>query len=95
MENDKRENMISLYDIYQNLLTLKQREYFEEYYYSDLSITEIALNNSVSRNAIFDQLKKVENILLDYENNLKLKEKFDSILKYTNNDEEIIKIIKE
>ena len=48
MENNKREEIISLYDLYYNLLTDKQRDYFEEYYFSDLSISEIAINFDIS-----------------------------------------------
>ena len=59
MENNKRQEIISLYDLYYNLLTDKQRDYFEEYYFSDLSISEIAINFDISRNGVHDQLKRV------------------------------------
>lgn len=85
MERDK---IIELYDIYSNLLTEKQRNYFEDYYFSDLSISEIAESYNISRNAIHDQLKRVVNTLNDYESKLKLKEKIDNIKKL-NIDESI------
>ncbi len=62
---------MALYDIYRELLTDKQRQYFEDYYFEDLSISEIADNRDVSRNAVFDQIKRVTLILNDYERKLK------------------------
>ncbi|MDE7213906.1 MAG: DNA-binding protein, partial [Anaeroplasmataceae bacterium] len=59
MTFEKREEIISLYDAYGLLLTDKQRDYFESYYFDDLSISEIASNFEVSRNAVFDQIKRV------------------------------------
>ena len=47
MEIQKREELIELYDLYYELLTDKQKDYFEEYYFIDLSITEIALNHEI------------------------------------------------
>ena len=97
MEN-KREELIELYDLYYNLLTDKQQEYFENYYFMDLSITEIAQNFEISRNCVHDQLKRVANILYDYEDKLKLNEKLKKIndLKIEDNIKEVIlNIIKE
>ena len=76
---DNREELIELYDIYKNLLTDKQKNYFEDYFYMDLSLSEIASNNEVSRNAVFDQIKRVEKSLYDYEEKLHLKEKFQKL----------------
>ena len=45
MSIDNRVELIELYDLYFELLTDKQKEYFEEYYFDDLSIGEIALNH--------------------------------------------------
>jgi predicted DNA-binding protein YlxM (UPF0122 family) len=64
-----------LYDQYQELLTDKQRLYFEQYYFEDFSITEISENMNVSRNAIHDQLKKVNIKLQEYEQKLQLSSK--------------------
>ena len=49
-----------LFDIYGELLTEKQRDYFRDYYFDNLSYGEIALKYNVSRNAIFKQLKFLE-----------------------------------
>ncbi|MDE7095628.1 MAG: DNA-binding protein, partial [Anaeroplasmataceae bacterium] len=75
MTFEKREEIISLYDAYGSLLTDKQRDYFESYYFDDLSISEIATNFEVSRNAVFDQIKRVNLILMDYEGKLKIVDK--------------------
>lgn len=79
MDISNREEIIELYDLYGGLLTDKQRLYFEDYYYTDLSITEIAQNYSISRNGVFDQLKRTTKLLEEYENILKLKNKFKKI----------------
>ena len=39
---EEREYIISLYDYYKNLLTDKQREYFEDYYFDNLTMEEIS-----------------------------------------------------
>lgn len=67
---DQREELIKLFDNYSSLLTSKQKQYFEAYYYDDLSLSEIAVEYNVSRNAVFDQIKKTISILKKYEENL-------------------------
>lgn len=96
MEN--RDEIIELYDLYSNLLTEKQRNYFEDYYYMDLSISEIADNYSISRNGVYDQLKRVVDSLRKIEDGLKLKKRIDEIKKLDIDDEiknKIIDILKE
>lgn len=79
MENELY--LINLYDCYKNLLTERQREYFEDYYFNNLSLTEISENENVSRNAIHKQLKEVCLKLNDFEDKLKVNEKYEKILK--------------
>ena len=62
----------NLYDLYKDLLTEKQRLYFREYYFNNLSYGEIAENYNISRNACFKQLKIIEEKLEDFEEKLKL-----------------------
>ena len=69
-----------LYDIYGELLTDKQREYFEDYYFNNLSFSEMAENYNVSRNAVFKQIHIVTDKLDEYEKILKFKSKKDKIL---------------
>ena len=79
MTIEQREELIELYDVYYSILTEKQKEYFEEYYFDDLSISEIAANHDISRNAVHDQLKRVIANLEDYEQKLQLIKKFKAI----------------
>ena len=69
-----------LYDIYGELFTEKQRAYFEDYYYHNLSYSEIAENYGVSRNAAFKQIHNVTQKLDEYEKILQLKKKKEEIL---------------
>ncbi len=69
-----------LYDLYGELLTDKQRKYFEDYYFDNLSFSEMADNYGVSRNAVFKQLHIVLDKLEEYEKILKLKNKKEIIL---------------
>lgn len=70
----------NLYDLYRDLLTDKQRDYFEDYYQNNLSLSEIAFNNGVSRNAIHKQVKETVKYLKNYEEKLKLFEKNGKIM---------------
>lgn len=76
---DKKIYLNDLYDFYKDLFTDKQQQYFEEYYFEDLSLGEIAENNNVSRNAVHGQVKIVEERLIEYEEILKLYEKSNKI----------------
>jgi len=72
---EKKNHVILLMDCYIKLLTDKQTDYLESYYYEDLSISEIAEIYDVSRNAVFDQIKRATKLLEDYEEKLNLLEK--------------------
>ena len=65
-----------LFDFYGELLTEKQKTIFELFHLNDFSLTEIGNELNISRQAVRDQLKRTEKILLDYEEKLKLVEKF-------------------
>ena len=69
-----------LYDIYGELLTSKQKEYFEDYYFNNLSFSEMADQYKVSRNAVFKQVHIVTDKLIEYERILRLKEKREKII---------------
>lgn len=70
----------NLYDYYKELFTDKQRMYFEDYYWNDLSLSEIASNYNVSRNAVHNQLKIMEERLEELEQLLKLNEKREKVI---------------
>lgn len=78
---DKTIYLNQLYDYYSELFTEKQKHYFEDYYFKDLSLAEIAENYQVSRNAVHGQLKIVEEKLEEYESILKLSKKGKEIKK--------------
>ena len=65
-----------LYDFYQALLTPKQQSYMAFYYLDDYSLGEIAEEYSVSRQAVYDNIKRTEAMLEEYEQKLALFQKF-------------------
>ena len=77
---DKRIRLNILYDYYKGLFTEKQQAYFEDYYYSNYSLGEIADNENVSRNAVHNQLKIVEERLEELENILGLVAKKEQVI---------------
>lgn len=80
MKNDEniiiqRDYYITLYDYYGDLLTPKQKQYFSDFYDNDLTLSEIALNNNISRSAVFDAIDKINKLLKGYEDVLRLYDK--------------------
>ncbi len=73
-----------LYDYYGELLTDKQKKYFKDYYFENLSLSEMSENYNISRNAIHKNLKETEEKLLYYEKKLKLYDKNKKIKKIIN-----------
>ncbi len=76
-----------LYDFYGELLTEKQKKYFEDYYFQNLSFREMADLYQVSRNAVFKQIHIVLKKLEEYEEILHLKEKKDKIMEILKDSE--------
>ncbi|MDO4302774.1 MAG: DNA-binding protein [Bacillota bacterium] len=68
-----------LYDFYGELLTEHQKKIYEDVVYNDLSITEIAKENNVSRQGIHDLVRRCDHALQEYEDKLHLVERFVSI----------------
>lgn len=96
---EKKEQLNQLFDLYGALLTDKQILYFTHYYREDFSLQEIAELYQVSRNAVFDNLKKVEEHLSYYEEKLKLVAHQDKRLKLIDEaiekkDLDLLKIIR-
>ena len=88
---DKNVYLINLYDIYGSLLTEKQQNYFEEYYFDNLSLKEISENYDVTRNAIFNVLKETEDKLNYYEENLNIYKKNKKIKEILETENKILK----
>jgi len=70
LEKTNRVNI--LFDFYGQLLKDRQKQFLEMYYRDDLTLSEIAELMDVSRQAVFDQLKRTENVLENYEEKLQL-----------------------
>ena len=70
MEIEKTNRMNALFEFYAALLTDKQMNYTELYYADDYSLAEIAEEFGVSRQAVYDNIKRTEKILEDYEKKL-------------------------
>ncbi|WP_010093471.1 putative DNA-binding protein [Ornithinibacillus scapharcae] len=70
-----------LLDFYQALLTPKQRNYMEMYYLEDYSLGEISEEAKVSRQAVYDNIKRTEAMLESYEKKLLLLDKFEKRMK--------------
>ena len=86
---EKRIYLNELYDYYGALLTEKQQKYFEEYYFDNYSLAEIAQNNNVSRNAVHNQIKIVEERLEFFEEKLSLHSKKTKIIDILQNNIEV------
>ena len=67
---DKKVEVSMLCDLYGKLLTEKQFEFINDYYNNDLSLSEIAENNDITRQAVRDIIKKGERKLFEYEEKL-------------------------
>lgn len=80
-----------LYDFYQELLTEKQRDLISGYYFDDLSLGELASQHNISRQSVFDSIKKTQQKLLDYEEKLKLWYKYQKQRKILEHMKELTK----
>ena len=86
---EKKVEVSILCQIYGKLLTEKQFEFIDDYYNNDLSLSEIAENNNITRQAVRDVIKKGENKLFEFE------EKLLIMKKTLNQEKQIQEIISE
>ena len=89
---EKKVEISILLEIYGNLLTEKQKEYINYYYNEDLSLSEIAENEQITRQAVMRILQKSSKKLEEYEQKLQIMEKQKQIKK---NIEQLRKDLKE
>lgn len=106
MELKKTIEMNRLFDFYGPLLTHKQQDYLEMYYQLDYSLGEIAEEKEVSRQAVYDNIKRSEKNLKHYEDHLHLVADFrqretalrdlsDYVKKHYNSDEKLKEFIEQ
>ncbi len=87
MEKNVKISMLN--EFYGKLLTQKQYEIIDDYYNDDLSLSEIAENNQITRQAVRDILKKGEKKLFQYE------EKLMFMKRMLNQEKKIEKVLSE
>lgn len=68
-----------LYDFYGELLSEHKKQIFEDYVLNDLSLSEIAEVQGISRQGVYDIVKRCTLELKDYEEKLSLVQKFQTI----------------
>lgn len=76
MEKIVRQSL--LYDFYGELLTEHQKSIYQDVVMNDLSYSEIAKEYGISRQGVYDMMKRSDKILEEYEAKLRLVEKFES-----------------
>ena len=86
---EKNVKLSILCELYGKLLTKKQYEFLNDYYNNDLSLSEIAENNNITRQAVRDNIKKGEKKLFEYE------EKLSFMKRMLNQEEKIQKVLSE
>ena len=79
MDIAKTDRYIRIYNVYKDLLTTKQRDIFELYFYNNLSLAEIAEDQNVSRHAPQRRLDSAMQSLNHYEDALKFADKIAEI----------------
>lgn len=68
-----------LYDFYGELLTEHQRRVYEDVAFHDMSLSEIAEEQGISRQGVHDLVRRCDRTLADYEKKLHLMEKFEKV----------------
>lgn len=68
-----------LLDFYGEMLTQKQGDFLSYYYNDDLSLSEIAENEGITRQGVRDAIKRAEGQLFEMENRLGLARRFDEV----------------
>lgn len=87
---EKTNQVNLLFDFYAPLLKGKQREYLELYYLDDLSLGEIAEMHEVSRQAVYDHIKRAEKQLFEYDEKLRLAWKHEQRMNVLNRMNELV-----
>ena len=72
MEIEQVIKISQLYDFYSELLSEKQKQYLNDYYFNDFSLTEISENYDISKPAVSNNIKRTITELEQYEEKLNL-----------------------
>jgi predicted DNA-binding protein YlxM (UPF0122 family) len=72
-----------LFDFYEPLLTEKQRTFLKYYFHDDFSLGEISAEFGISRQAVYEHIKRAEQVLESYESKLGLLVRHESFLQLT------------
>ncbi len=91
---DNTLHLTMLYDFYGELLTSKQREYYDLYYNDDLSLGEIAEQAGISRQGVWDIIRRAEKLMRGYEDKTGLIERQKKTLDELSEIEDIVKKIR-
>lgn len=75
----KNLEIIMLLDFYGDMLTEKQRDFLGYYYNDDLSLSEIAENEGITRQGVRDSIKRAESQLLEMEEKLSFAKRFEEV----------------
>ena len=75
----KNLDIILLIDFYGDMLTEKQRNFISCYYNDDLSLSEIAANEGITRQGVRDAIKRAEAQLVNMEERLGLVARFENV----------------
>lgn len=92
MNNEKNLRVSVLLDYYSPMLTDKQKDVIDLYYNEDLSLSEIAEHESITRQGVRDSIKRGEQTLFDMEEKFRLAERSE---KYYELTEQVLAIAKD
>jgi predicted DNA-binding protein YlxM (UPF0122 family) len=89
----EREYILSLYEVYKELLSDREKDYFENYYYEDYNLQEIADNYNVSKSYVGKYINEIEDKLKGYEKALKIAYKYSRIRELIDaQEDEVLKL---
>ena len=97
VRNDKLQEILELsllYDFYGELLGDHKKQIFEDYILNDLSLSEIADEAGISRQGVYDIVKRCSKKLKEYEEKLCLVKKFQTTKDKINQIKEISELIR-
>lgn len=86
---EKANRMNLLYDFYAPLLTEKQQKYLQYYFHENYSLAEIAEQFDISRQAVYEHIRRSEAALEEYEERLQLLASFEKRAAYLERIEQI------